>query len=58
MGELEAVVTHHGHVIRTQRELLGEGRFRYTFLPGDTGHFEVNATFNDEIIPGEKAFFS
>lgn len=52
VGDLEAVVKHHGHIVPTQRQSLGDGRFHYTFLPGDVGHFEVNTTFNGDTIPG------
>ncbi|ESO98829.1 hypothetical protein LOTGIDRAFT_231195 [Lottia gigantea] len=52
VGELEAVVTHNGHKVQTYRESIDEGRYRYTFNPGESGHYEVNATFNEEPIPG------
>ena len=54
MGDLEVAITHHGLKVHTQREALGDGRFRYTFLPGETGHYEVEATFNNDTIPGEE----
>ncbi|KAK7485457.1 hypothetical protein BaRGS_00023267, partial [Batillaria attramentaria] len=52
VGDLEAIVTHHGHIVHTQRESLGDGRFRYAFFPPDTGHYEVKATYNEDLIPG------
>ncbi|XP_076435460.1 filamin-B-like isoform X2 [Babylonia areolata] len=52
MGELEVVISHHGNRVHTQRQLLGDGRYRYTFFPGETGHYEVKATFNEDNIPG------
>ncbi|XP_067668833.1 filamin-C-like isoform X2 [Haliotis asinina] len=52
VGDLDAVVTHHGHSIHTYRETIGDGRYRYTFTPTDVGHYDVNVKFNDEQIPG------
>ncbi|KAL8600676.1 hypothetical protein ACOMHN_006742 [Nucella lapillus] len=52
MGELEAMITHHGHKVHTQRQSLGDGKFRYTFFPGESGHYKVKATFNDDNVPG------
>ena len=54
MGDLDVVITHHGQKVHTEREALGDGRFRYTFVPGETGHYEVKATFNNDSIPGEE----
>ena len=54
MGDLDVVITHHGQKVQTEREALGDGRFRYTFVPGETGHYEVKATFNNDSIPGEE----
>ena len=51
-GDLDATITHHGQKVHTQREALGDGKFRYTFFPGETGHYEVKATFNNDNIPG------
>ncbi|XP_070173160.1 filamin-A-like isoform X2 [Littorina saxatilis] len=52
VGDLDAVVTHHGQRLHTERESLGDGKYRYTFMPPETGHYEVKATFNGETIPG------
>ena len=54
MGDLDVVITHHGQKVHMEREALGDGRFRYTFVPGETGHYEVKATFNNDSIPGEE----
>ncbi|XP_048246435.1 filamin-C-like isoform X1 [Haliotis rufescens] len=52
VGDLDAVVTHHGRSIHTYRETIGDGRYRYTFTPTEVGHYDVNVKFNDEQIPG------
>ena len=52
VGDLEAVVTHRGHVVPTHCEPVADGRYRYTFKPRDIGHYDVTVTFNDEQIPG------
>ncbi|XP_076454407.1 filamin-A-like [Babylonia areolata] len=51
-GDLDIDISHEGQKVKTGQKEVGDGRYRYAFLPGETGQFEVRATFNGDNIPG------
>ena len=51
-GELEATVNHHKRIISTKKQHLGNNLYRFMFTPEETGQYEIDIRFNNEIIPG------
>ncbi|CAI9737084.1 filamin-C-like, isoform X1 [Octopus vulgaris] len=51
-GDLETAVTHYGRTLLTKRENLANNNYRFSFVPEDSGQYEVDVQFNNEQIPG------
>lgn len=56
-GDLDVEVSSNGQLVRIKREPLGNSRYRYTYIPKQSGEHLIDVQYNYHRVPG-KYFYS